>query len=485
MQRTGFLNGFLGMTLVLSSLCPPLGQQRLFAQETKKQPPNVVFIMADDLGYAGLSCYGQRKYQTPRIDQMAREGMRFTQAYAGCTVCASSRSVLMTGLHTGHTPVRGNTGGIPLADSDVTVAEVLKGAGYRTACIGKWGLGEHGTTGIPNKQGFDQFFGYLHQIHAHFYYPKFLWEQDEKFPLTGNDGYSGQYTHDLFVDRAMKFLRQQGDQPFFLYIPLTIPHYELLVPEEDLSRFRGKYPETPYTGRREKVGYPDDYAAQSHPKAATAAMITRMDRDVGRLLDLLDELGLSENTIVFFTSDNGATGGPSDPDYFQACGPLRGYKRDLYEGGIRVPMIARWPGHVAAGSTSEHVWYFADVMATLTELAGVKPPAEHDGISVAPTLVGEAAIGHKQRLHDYLYWEHPNHQERLMQAVRMGDWKGVRLDAGAPLELYNLREDVGEKRNIAAENPSVVQKIDSIIQSAHRDARPQIEPEPPEGRQYQ
>ncbi|WP_231962081.1 arylsulfatase [Symmachiella dynata] len=474
------LRFFVGLLVLLSA-------EQGMAAETAPARPNFVFIMADDLGYAGLSCYGQKKYSTPRIDQMAREGMRFTQVYAGCTVCASSRSVLMTGLHTGHTPVRGNTGGIALADSDITVAEVLKGVGYRTACIGKWGLGEHGTTGIPNKQGFDRFFGYLHQIHAHFYYPKFLWDQDEKFVLEGNDGFSGQYTHDVIVDRAMQFLREQAkeDDPFFLYLPLTIPHYELLVPEDSLEEFRGKYPETPYTGRRKKVGFPDDYAAQPHPKAATAAMITRMDRDVGRILDLLQELKLDENTLVFFTSDNGATGGPSDPDFFQACGPLRGYKRDLYEGGIRVPMIARWPGHIKAGSVNDHVWYFADVLPTLSELAKTDAPKTTDGLSVVPALLGEKAAGRAQAKHDYLYWEHPNHHERLLQAVRLGDWKAIRLDAGLPLELYNLRTDVGEKTDVAADHPSVVQQMEQIIKSAHEEPPPQIEPKPPAGRQYQ
>ncbi len=481
------MNGCFVRLRFLVGLLVLLSAAQGMAAEATPARPNFVFIMADDLGYAGLSCYGQKKYSTPRIDQMAREGMRFTQVYAGCTVCASSRSVLMTGLHTGHTPVRGNTGGIALADSDVTVAEVLKGVGYRTACIGKWGLGEHGTTGIPNKQGFDRFFGYLHQIHAHFYYPKFLWDQDEKFVLEGNDGFSGQYTHDVIVDRAMQFLREQAkeDDPFFLYLPLTIPHYELLVPEDSLQEFRGKYPETPYTGRRNKVGFPDDYAAQSHPKAATAAMITRMDRDVGRILDLLQELKLDENTLVFFTSDNGATGGPSDPDFFQACGPLRGYKRDLYEGGIRVPMIARWPGHIKAGSVNDHVWYFADVLPTLSELAKTDAPKTTDGLSVVPALLGEKAVGRAQEKHDYLYWEHPNNHERLLQAVRLGDWKAIRLDAGLPLELYDLRTDVGEKTNVAADHPSVVQQMEQIIKSAHEEPRPQIEPKPPAGRQYQ
>jgi arylsulfatase A-like enzyme len=367
----------------------------------------------------------------------------------------------MTGLHFGHTPVRVNSGGVPLQPEDVTVAEVLKGAGYRTAIIGKWGLGEHGTPGVPNEQGFDEFFGYLHQIHAHFYYPHYLWENDTKYGLPDNlDGRRGQYTHDLVVDRALDFVRRNRRGPFFLYLPVAIPHYELLVPEDSLEEYAGRFPETPYEGRGRPTGYPSDYAKQPMPRAATAAMITRMDRSVGRLFALLEELGIDRRTIVFFTSDNGAAGGPSDPAFFRASGPLRGVKGTLYEGGLRVPMIVRWPGRIAAGSTSDLVWYFPDVLPTLAELAGAAPPAPIVGISVVPALVGEEAAGRKQERHRFLYWGHGGGE-----AVRMGDWKAVRPPAREPgrgrIELYDLARDIGEERDVANANPKVVAEIEA------------------------
>jgi len=478
-RSTQILRGMIAIIFVMagSLLLPSMAT-------AAGERPNIIFIMADDLGYGGLGCYGQTKIRTPRLDRMSNEGMRFTQAYAGCTVCAPSRSVLMTALHTGHTPVRANSGGIPLADDDVTVGEVLKAAGYATGCFGKWGLGEHGTTGIPNKQGFDDFLGFLHQVHAHFYYAEYLWKNDEKFPLVGNDGFQGQYTQDVLVQAAMDFIRKQKDNPFFVYLPLTIPHYELIVPEDSLAEYRGKFPETPFPGRGEKVGYPNGYAPQPHPRAATAAMITRMDRDVGRLLDLLAELKIDDNTLVIFTSDNGATFGISDPDYFEATGPLRGRKRDLYEGGIRVPMIARWPTKIAAGTTSDHICYFADVMPTLAELSGGKTPEGIDGLSFVPTLLGPAAAGHPQERHEFLYWEYTNPEEDFLQAVRMGDWKGVRLDEGKPLELYNLLRDVGEQTNVAADHADIVSRMETIIKDSHREPRPQIEPPKPPGRRF-
>ena len=290
--------------------------------------------MADDLGYAHLGCYGQKMIRTPNLDQLATDGMRFTDAYAGGCVCATSRSVLMTGLHGGHTPVRGNSGGIPIAPEDVTVAEVLKEVGYTTGLFGKWGLGEHGTTGVPYKQGFDEFFGYLHQIHAHFYYPEYLWQRDQRYMLPGNHGDGGsQYTHDEIVKQALDFVRRNKEQPFFLYVPFAVPHYELLVPDESLKEYAGKFPETPYTGRRKLVGYPHDYRKQAMPKAATAAMITRMDRSVGKLLDSLDELGLEENAIVFFTSDNGATPGPQRSGLLQSLRAATGNESHVVRRG--------------------------------------------------------------------------------------------------------------------------------------------------------
>lgn len=450
--------------------------------ETQKKQPNIIFIMADDLGYGHLGCYGQDKINTPNLDQLAAEGMRFLQCYAGAPVCAPSRSCLMTGMHGGHTAVRGNTGGIPLLPEDVTVAELLKKAGYTTGLFGKWGLGEHGTTGVPYKQGFDEFFGWLHQIHAHFYYPEYLWHNDEKYVLEGNDGYKGQYAHDVVMEKAIDFVERQAKEPnpFFLYLPLCIPHYELVVPEGSLEEYRGKFPETAYTGRREKVGYPDDYAAQTHPKAAIAAMISRMDRNLGRLFDVIDELGLDEDTLIIFTSDNGPSYGPGEPEFFNASGGLRGVKASLYEGGIRVPMIARWTGHIEAGSTTAHSCYFPDVMPTLLDLADQPTPDGIDGIAFTPTLLGKP----NQQKHDVMYWELADGR-----AVRMGDWKavqGTREETGeAYFELYNLADDVAETKNLAASQPQIAERAKRLLQEQHVAMRPQIEPEPPPGRQHQ
>ena len=436
--------------------------------------PNIVLILADDLGYAHLGCYGQRKIRTPRLDAFAAEGMRFTQCYAGAPVCAPSRSVLVTGRHCGHTSVRGNSGGIPLLAGDVTLAEVLRPAGYRTGVFGKWGLGRSGTAGVPNEQGFDRFFGYLHQVHCHFYYPYYLFDDREKFLLPGNEGgRREQYTHDVIVEKALQFLRQSNDRPFFLYLPFTIPHTELLVPGDSLREYRGKFPEpTPWVCPRRH------YADQPTPRAAFAAMVTRMDRDVGRLLDLLGELGLDSNTIVFFTSDNGGQdGGGADLAFFEGNRPLRGSKGQVYEGGIRVPMIVRWPGHVAPGAVNDHVWAFWDVLPTLTELGRAETPSGLDGISVVPTFLGPAAAGRPQPEHRFMYWEQPRGRG-LTQGVRMGDWKAVRLRADQPLELYNLKEDIGETTNVAGEHPRIVAEIEDYLEDA-RTAPRKYEAEPP------
>jgi len=438
--------------------------------------PNIVFILADDLGYGHLGCYGQTKILTPNLDRMAAQGTRFTQVYAGHCVCAPSRSVLMTGHHTGHTSVRVNGGGAPLVPEDVTVAEVLKEAGYATGIFGKWGLGDHGTTGVPYRQGFDEFFGYLHQVHAHFYYPWFLWENDRRFVLSENLGQRrGQYTHDLIAQRAMDFIRRHRQGPFFLYVPFTIPHFELLVPEDSLEPYRGKFPEpTPYVDRRRH------YADQPAPRTALAAMITRMDRDVGRILTLLDELDIDDETIVFFSSDNGGylLAPRGQPDFFRSNGPLRGAKGSLYEGGIRVPMIVRWPGHVPAGATDDFVWTFWDVLPTLAELAGTTPPPGIDGISIAPRLLGKP----QQPPDRFLYWEilgsGPRGTPPRAQAVRWGHWKAVRNRSNQPLELYDLRTDVGEGHNVAAEHPGVVQRIEAYLKTARTPARTYPEQEP-------
>ncbi|HEY8458867.1 MAG TPA: arylsulfatase [Blastocatellia bacterium] len=428
--------------------------------------PNVVFIQADDLGYGDLSVYGQRKFKTPNIDRLAAEGMRFTQYYAGSTVCAPSRSALMTGQHTGHTRIRGNARH-PLLPEDVTVAEVLKSAGYRTALIGKWGLGEEGTTGVPNRQGFDYFFGYLNQRHAHNYYPTFLWRNEERVRLRNivpdEDGEGSgvstnrlDYSHDLIVEESLAFIEKYGvsrrsgpvtggAKPFFLYLALTIPHAN--------NEARRKGMEVPELGEFANTDWPDQ-------EKAKAAMIARMDRDVGRVMQALKKRGIDDETLVFFTSDNGPhREGGADPDFFDSNGPLRGIKRDLYEGGIRVPMIARWPKRIKAGSRSDQVWAHWDFLPTVAEIAGVKPPAGIDGISMLNSL-----LGRRQRNHEFLYWEF--HERGFAQAVRMGDWKAVRKSPDSPLELYNLKSDLGERNDVAVKHPGVVKKIEEYLKTA-------------------
>jgi arylsulfatase A-like enzyme len=424
--------------------------------------PNIIFIQADDLGYGDLSCYGQRKFKTPNIDRLAAEGMRFTQYYAGSTVCAPSRSALMTGQHTGHTRIRGNARH-PLLPEDVTVAEVMKsapGAGYKTALIGKWGLGEAGTTGVPNRQGFDYFFGYLNQRHAHNYYPTFLWRDEDRVKLrnvvpdedeegSGVSTNRADYTHDLMAEESLKFVERNSGGPFFLYLAFTIPHAN--------NEAKNKGMEVPDLGEFASEDWPDQ-------EKAKAAMITRLDRDVGRLMSLLKKLGIDDNTLVFFTSDNGPhREGGADPDFFDSNGPLRGIKRDLYEGGIRVPMIARWPKRIKAGAKSDQVWAHWDLLPTLAEIAGVKPPANIDGISMLNAL-----LGRRQRNHEFLYWEF--HERGFAQAVRTGDWKAVRKSPDSPLELYNLKNDLGEQNDVAVKHPEVVKKIEDYLKTARAES---------------
>jgi len=428
-------------------------------QVAKEWPPNIIFILADDLGYGDLGCYDQEKIATPRLDRMADEGVRFTQCYAGSTVCAPSRSVLMTGQHTGHTPIRGNSAGgkrIPLRPEDTTVAEVLQGAGYATGAFGKWGLGEPGTTGIPNRQGFDEWFGYLNQHHAHFYYTDHLWKNEEKVILDPERDYS----HDLIVEAALEFIRRNKDRKFFAYIPVTLPHAELAAPEDELlEQYRGRFPEKPYVRRSER-----EYGSQETPLAAYAAMVSRLDRDVGRMFDLLAELGIDGNTIVFFSSDNGPhREGGNDPGFFNSNGPLRGIKRDLYEGGIRVPMLVRWPGRIPAGLVSDQVWAFWDFLPTAAHLAGAEPPGGIDGISMLPAI-----LGREQNTHDFLYWEF--FERGFQQAVRMEDWKAVRKGLQEPLELYNLAADLGEEHDLAAQYPAVVARIEEYLKAARSES---------------
>ncbi len=447
---------------VMAITIVPLLSAISMAAESLPKKPNIVFIMADDLGYGELSCYGQQILRTPNIDRLAAEGLRFTDVYAGSTVCAPSRCVLMTGLHTGHCRVRGNQR-VPLLPDDVTVAEVLRDAGYVTGMFGKWGLGEPGTTGLPNRQGFEHWFGYLNQGNAHNYYPEYLWDNEQQFPLVGNVAEKGVaskkaiYSHDIVTDRALGFLDEVGDKPFFLYVPFTLPHVN-----NELRRATGDGMEVPNYGPYANESWPN-------PEKGRAMMIHMLDRDVGRIMDKIRKLGLDENTLVFFTSDNGAQQeGGSKLEFFNSSGPLRGFKRDLYEGGIRVPMIARWPGVIEAGTSSDLPWAFWDFLPTAAELAGAAAPKGIDGLSVVPTLVGEDRAGHPQQQHSELYWEF--HERGSKQAVRRGKYKAVRLSPELPLELYDLETDLGETNNIADAHPELVAELEEYLASARSES---------------
>jgi arylsulfatase A-like enzyme len=416
--------------------------------------PNIIFILADDLGYGDLGCYGQTKFQTTNIDRLASEGMRFSDFYAGSTVCAPSRCALMTGYHMGHAYIRGNSstvGRVALRPEDVTVAELLKSAGYKTGAFGKWGLGLEGTTGHPNRQGFDQWYGYLDQTHAHFYYTDHLWRNETRTAIDPTH-----YSHDLIFDASLDFIRQNAAQPFFLYLAATIPHASMEVPEDSLAKYRGRFPETPFPGAH--------YSKQPVPNAALAAMIDRLDRDVGRLLALLQELGIDGETIVFFSSDNGPhKEGGRDPQFFASSGPLRGIKRDLYDGGIRVPFLARWPGSIKPGVVSGRCGAFWDFLPTACALADMGVPEGLDGISILPTLRGS-----EQPPHKYLYWEF--FERKFQQAARMGRWKAVRLGPGQPLELYDLSADLAESTDLAGKNPEVTAQMERILREARTES---------------
>jgi arylsulfatase A len=414
------------------------------------EKPNIVLIHADDLGWGDLSCYGQDKFKTPHLDRLAAEGTRFTQYYAGSTVCAPSRFALMTGFHMGNAYIRGN-GEVPLRPEDVTVAERLKEAGYSTSVIGKWGLGLIGNTGHPQKQGFDECFGYLDHKHAHRQYTDHLYRNDAKIDVDPKT-----WSGDLFEKEALDFVERKKGGPFFLYLALPNPHAELWAPPEAVAGF--SFEEKPFDNKKADEHPSAGYRSQPKPRAAFAALITRMDRTVGRLMEKLKALGLDEKTLVLFTSDNGPhKEGGADPAFFKSSGPLRGLKRDLTEGGLRVPMIARWPGKVPAGRVNDFVWAHWDFPATACALAGLAAP-DTDGISVAPTLLGK-----EQKGHDYLYWEF--YERGFDQAVRLGDWKAV-VDDGK-LSLYDLKADVGETADVASLHPEVVERMRAVIKSAH------------------
>lgn len=441
--------------------------QRLDSNAGEVAKPNIIFILADDLGYGHLGSYGQKDIETPELDDLARNGLRYTQAYAGSTVCAPSRSVLMTGQHTGHTTVRGNWGPdgerVPLKETDHTIAEVLKSAGYATGMIGKWGLGEPGTSGLPNKQGFDYWYGFLNQHNAHSFYPPYLWRNDRIVYFNENE--SGQrrtYVQDLFIEEALEFIRSRKDQPFFLYLPFTLPHTELAAREEMVEKYRGRFDEVAHPA---ELGRPEVPEA----KATYAGMVSTLDHDVGRIVRELEEQQIAGNTIVIFTSDNGAAnehGAVSE--YFNGTGPLRGIKRDMYEGGIRVPLIVSWPGTIPTNSVDDasHVAFW-DFLPTFAELAGAELPGdmEVDGISITPSLLTGLAVGNDRPL----YWEFRQKPHTgLKQAVRWGRYKAVRLSEEADLEIYDLQEDLGETRDIADQHPDLVEKFESYLRTARK-----------------
>jgi arylsulfatase A-like enzyme len=415
--------------------------------------PNIILVLADDLGYGDLGCYGQKLIATPNIDRLASEGIKFTQAYCGSTVCAPSRCALMTGYHMGHARIRGNAR-VDLEAQDVTVAEVLKGAGYKTGIFGKWGLGTAGNSGVPNRQGFDEWYGFLDQKHAHTQYPTQLWQNEQEVFLDGNFGAGRKdYAHDLFTARGLKFIEQNKANPFFLYMAYTTPHAN-----NELTRQTGDGMEVPDEG---------PYAGRDWPKQDRkfAAVVHRLDSDVGKIVETIKKAGIEENTLVLFASDNGAhREGGNRPEFFQSSGPLRGIKRDLYDGGIRTPFIARWSGTIKPGQVSDAVFAFWDFLPTCAELAGTKAPRGIDGISIVPALKGQPLPKR-----EYLYWEF--HEKGFHQAVRIDNWKGVRKASRQnPMELYDIVKDPGETKNVAAENAAVVKRIAAIMVSARTDS---------------
>ena len=482
MKLTRILIGCVALTLCLAPVFRPA--------PAADRKPNVVFILADDLGYRELGSFGQKLIRTPNLDRLAKQGMRLTQHYSGNAVCAPSRCVLMTGKHPGHAFVRNNRGmkpegQLPIPDSEVTLAELMRDQGYATGAFGKWGLGGPGSEGDPIKQGFDCFFGYNCQAHAHSYYPSYLWSDTERIPLDNDppipghadlpkdadpndprsyDCFKGQdYAPDRINEQALKFIRANKEKPFFLYYPTIIPHVALHVPDEDLKPYLELGWNDPPFARREGYGYTPHFT----PRAAYAAMITRMDRYVGNVLRLLDELKLTGNTIVVFSSDNGTTllKLEVDYDFFHSVGELRGLKGSLYEGGVRVPTIVRWPGRVAPGTVSDRVSGFEDWLPTILELVGGSKaiPKNIDGISLVPTL-----LGRKQEPRPFLYREFPSYTGQ--QSIRVGDWKAIRTNmsrGNLTIELYNLAKDAGEQENVADQHPDVVEKLKKLMEEQH------------------
>ena len=440
-----------------------------------KSKPNIIYILADDLGYGDLGCYGQEKFATPNIDKLAKQGMLFTQHYAGASVCAPSRSALMTGQHTGHTFIRGNKevqpeGQYPIPKTTFTIADLLKEKGYTTGAFGKWGLGSPGSDGDPLQQGFDTFYGYNCQKLAHNYYPYHLWDNDTKVLLTENEGIKkGQYAPDLIHKQALLFIEKNKKEPFFVYYASPLPHAELLAPEAYMNKFMGKFePEKAYIGTDGGKNFRNgDYASQPYTHAAFAAMIALLDDQVGEIVAKIKELGLEDNTIIIFTSDNGPhKEGGADPDYFNSNGSLRGYKRDLYEGGIRVPMIVKWKGEIAAGSKTDLISAFWDVMPTLAELTDAKINGAIDGVSFLPTLLHKGI----QKQHNYLYWEF--HELNGRQAIRQANWKLIKynVNTNGKYQLYNLENDISETNDLALKMPEKVTELAKILESSRTES---------------
>ena len=452
--------------LVFATMCLAVSVQAT-------EHPNVIYILADDLGYGDLSCYGQTHFETPNIDALAKQGMKFTRHYSGSTVCAPSRCALMTGKHVGHAVVRGNSefmpeGQQPMPADTETMAHVLQEAGYTTGLFGKWGLGAPGSVSEPLKMGFDRFYGYNCQRQAHHYYPYFLWNDDRRDMLWGNFGTETQeYAPDLIQNQTLNFIEVNKDKPFFCFYAMVQPHAEMFAPEDKMAKYRGKFlPERSYKGTDSGPKYRKSaYGSQPEAHAAFAAMVEVLDDDVGELVAKVNELGIADNTLIMFTSDNGPhQEGGHDPAYFNSNGSQRGFKRDLYEGGIHVPMIAMWPGHIPAGTQTDHLSAFWDVLPTIAELAGQSVPESIDGISFVPTLLDKPG----QKEHDYLYWEF--HEKKGRVAMRQGNWKAVRynvaVDPDSPLELFDLSSDPGETKNVADQFPEVVAKMNAQIKNA-------------------
>jgi arylsulfatase A-like enzyme len=464
--------GFIVFALFLFMSCDS-ASKKASSEDAEPKLPNIIYILADDLGYADLSVYGQKNFSTPNIDQLAQSGMLFTQHYSGSTVCAPSRSALMTGMHTGHTYIRGNKevrpeGQHPIPDETYILPEMLRKQGYTTGAFGKWGLGFPGSEGDPMSQGFDRFYGYNCQRLGHHYYPYHLWDNNDSIPLTENSGFQkGVYGPELIHNETLAFIEENKDNPFFLYVASIIPHAELVAPEAIMEKYRGKFlPEKEYKGTDKGANYRlGPYESQKESHAAFVAMIEILDTQVGEIMEKVKALGIENNTIIVFTSDNGPhTEGGADPEYFDSNGPLKGTKRDLYEGGIRVPMIVKWPAKIEANTKSEHISAFWDIFPTFAEIAGAEVSDGLDGISFLPTLTAEG----EQENHEYLYWEF--HERGGRQAIRRGDWKAVKYEVlknpNKRLELYDLSKDISESNDLAAEHPEIVTEMEALFSGA-------------------